>query len=365
MKKFFIAMLAIAGFTVNMAAQETKMVPTDTITHVEFAPHWFLRAGVGAGYTIGEAADKNLISPAAALNVGYQFAPSWGVRFSLSGWQGRGGVVTTTTTPYAFNYLQGSVDVLLNLSNLFGGYQADRTWNWYALAGVGAMYGFGNAEAVELNKTTTMHYLWDKNIILPAGRVGAGVDVFLTERLGINLEVNANITSDRFNSKRAYNPDWQFNALAGVIVRLGKSHTTRDEIIYTPVKEEPAPVKEEPAPVKEEPKVVVVEPMTQNVFFDINKSVIRDDQVAKIDELVAYMTKYPEAKVTITGFADKKTGNARINARLGEERSQAVANALVARGIAADRIITAGKGDTEQPFSVNDENRVAVCVAAK
>ena len=363
MKKFFIAMLAIAGFTANMSAQETKMVPTDTITHVEFAPHWFLRAGVGAGYTIGEAADKNLISPAAALNVGYQFAPSWGVRFSLSGWQGRGGVVTTITTPYAFNYLQGNVDALLNLSNLFGGYQADRTWNWYALAGVGAMYGFGNAEAVELNKTTTMHYLWDKNIILPAGRVGAGVDVFLNERFGINLEVNANVTSDRFNSKRAYNPDWQFNALAGVIVRLGKSHTTRDEVIYTAVKEEPKPVvKEEPKPVVKE-VVEVVEPMTQNIFFDINKSVIRDDQVSKVDELVAYLNKYPKAKVEITGYADKNTGNARINARLGEERSAAVAEALQARGIAADRIVTAGKGDTEQPFSVNDENRVSVCIA--
>ena len=44
-------------------------------------------------------------------------------------------------------------------------------------------------------------------------------------------------------------------------------------------------------------------------------------------------------------------------------QAQAVANALVARGIAADRISTAGKGDTEQPFSVNDENRVSVCIA--
>ena len=153
--------------------------------------------------------------------------------------------------------------------------------------------------------------------------------------------------------------------LAGIIVRLGKGYTKNQEIIYTTIKEEPKPVvKEEVKPVVEA-KPVVVEPMTQNVFFDINKSVIRDDQVAKIDELVAYMNKYPEAKVAITGFADKNTGNARVNARLGEERSQAVAEALKARGIAADRITTVGKGDTEQPFSVNDDNRVAVCVAAK
>lgn len=360
-----MAMLAMLGFSGTMNAQETKMVPTDTVTHVEFAPHWFLRAGGGVGYTVGEAKIQDLYSPAAALNVGYQFAPAWGVRLSLGGWNARGAVITPTLENYKFNYVQGSVDALLNLSNLFGGYKYDRTWNWYALAGVGAMYGFNNSQAVELAKNSVMEYLWEDHTILPAARVGAGVDVFFNDRIGINLEMNANITSDRFNSKRAENVDWQFNALAGIIVRLGKSHTKRDEIIYTAVKEEPKPVV-----VKEEPKPVVVakpevKPMTQNIFFDLNKSVIRDDQQGKVEELVAYLNKYPETKVTITGYADKQTGNAKINARLGEERSQAVAEALKAAGIAADRIVTVAKGDTEQPFQVNDDNRVAVCVAAK
>lgn len=363
MKKLFIAMLAFVGFSSAMVAQETKMVPTDTVTHVEFAPHWFLRAGGGVGYTVGEAEIMDLYSPAAALNVGYQFAPSWGVRLSVGGWNARGAVITPTFANFKYNYLQGNVDALLNLSNLFGGYKYDRTWNWYALAGVGAIYGFNNAEAVELAKTSTLEYLWEDNTILPAARVGAGVDIFFNDRFGINLEMNANITSDRFNSKRADNVDWQFNALAGVIVRLGKSHTKRDEIIYTAVKEEPKPVvKEEPKPAVVA-KPVVVEPMKQNIFFDLNKSVIRDDQASKIEELAAYLNKYPKAKVTITGYADKQTGNAKINARLGEERAAVVADALKARGIAADRIITDAKGDTEQPFQVNEDNRVSVCIA--
>lgn len=365
LKKCLIATLAFIGFSSVMNAQETKTVPTDTVVTYEFRPHWYLRADVGAGYTVGEAKKTDLFSPAAAINVGYQFAPSWSARLSLGGWEGRGGVVSPAIAPYKFNYLQGNVDALIHLSNLIGGFKYDRAWNWYALAGVGAMYGFNNARAVELGKSTAMHYLWNDHIVLPVGRVGAGVDVFFNDYIGLNLEVNTNITSDRFNSKRAYNVDWQFNALAGIIVRLGKGYTKNQEIIYTTIKEEPKPVvKEEPKPVVEA-KPVVIEPMTQNVFFDINESVVRDDQVAKIDELVAYMNKYPEAKVSITGFADKATGNARVNARLGEERSQAVAEALKARGIAADRITTEGKGDTEQPFSVNEENRVAVCVAAK
>lgn len=365
MKKLFIAMLAFVGLSATMVAQETKTVPTDTVVTYEFRPHWYLRAGGGVGYTVGEAKVADLFSPAAALNVGYQFAPSWSARLSLGGWEGRGGVVSPAPALFKYNYVQGNVDALLNLSNLFGGYKYDRTWNWYALAGVGAIYGFGNDQAVELGKTTTMHYLWDDQIILPAGRVGAGVDIFFNDYVGLNLEVNANITSDRFNSKRAYNVDWQFNALAGVIVRLGKGYTKNEEIIYTTIKEEPKPVV-----VKETPKPVVVakpevKPMTQNIFFDLNKSVVREDQQGKVEELVAYLSKYPETKVTITGYADKQTGNAKINARLGEERAAAVAEALKAAGIAADRIVAVAKGDTEQPFSVNDENRVAVCVAAK
>lgn len=359
-----MAILATFGFSATMTAQETKMVPTDTITHIEFAPHWYVQANAGAAYTIGETRDADLFSPAAALNVGYQLSPVWGVRLGLSGWEGRGGFPQSTEFNYRYNYVQANLDATFSLSNLFGGFKHDRTWNWYALAGVGVNYAFNNGQAVSMAQHNTMQYLWNDHLLSVAGRAGAGVDYRLTENISLNFELNANVLTDRFNSKRADNADWQFNALVGVAFRLGKNHTKTDEIIYTAVKEEPAPVVvEEPAPVVEEPKVVVVEPMTQNIFFDLNKSVIREDQVSKVDELVAYLNKYPKAKVEITGYADKNTGNARINARLGEERSAAVAEALQARGIAADRIVTAGKGDTEQPFSVNDENRVSVCIA--
>ena len=75
------------------------------------------------------------------------------------------------------------------------------------------------------------------------------------------------------------------------------------------------------------------------------------------------MNKYPNAKINITGYADKKTGNARINDRLSKQRSEAVAKALQEKGIAADRISISSKGDTVQPFSVNEENRVSICIA--
>ena len=75
------------------------------------------------------------------------------------------------------------------------------------------------------------------------------------------------------------------------------------------------------------------------------------------------MQKYPECKVTLSGYADKGTGNAKINARLSEGRVNYVANILRNEyNIDADRIYTEFKGDTVQPFAENDANRVTICI---
>ena len=47
-------------------------------------------------------------------------------------------------------------------------------------------------------------------------------DFRLSSRWSLNLEVNANILSDRFNSKDGGNNDWYCNALAGVTYKFGK-----------------------------------------------------------------------------------------------------------------------------------------------
>ena len=81
-------------------------------------------------------------------------------------------------------------------------------------------------------------------------------------------------------------------------------------------------------------------------------------------KLAAYLNKYPEAKVVITGYADKKTGNTKINERLAKKRSQTVADMLINNfGIASSRISVDSKGDTVQPFEQNDLNRVSICIA--
>ena len=106
------------------------------------------------------------------------------------------------------------------------------------------------------------------------------------------------------------------------------------------------------------------EPLRRDVFFTINSSRIDPTEGKKLDEIVAYLQLNPAAKVTVTGYADKGTGNAQINERLGKNRANVVADRLVKQyKVDRSRIIVDSKGDTEQPFAENDKNRVTICIA--
>ena len=359
MKKLLATVLLMSS-TVAFSQEQRIKEPEKTT----FTPHWFIQAEVGAAHTVGEAKFTDLISPAAAVNVGYKFAPIFGVRLGVSGWQAKAGWVTPSQT-YQYKYLQGNLDLMADLSTLFCGFNPKRVFNGYIFGGVGLNHAFDNYEANALDtRSHELEYLWQDKQNLVAGRMGLGCDLRLNDRLAINIEGNANVLSDKFNSKKAGNCDWQFNVLVGLNIKLGKSYKKTAPVYY-----EPEPIVEQPKPqpvVKQpepEPVAVVVEPMKQNIFFALNSALLQKDQQSKIDAMVAYMEKYPASKVAITGYADKETGNPRINMTLSEKRAKIVADALKDKGIAPDRIVTDFKGDTVQPFRVPEENRVSVCIA--
>ena len=298
------------------------------------------------------------------------FKPHWymQVQAGASGWQAKGKWAALDDS-YKFNYLQGNVDATLDLSNLFCHYNPKRFFNAYMFVGVGLAGGFNNDDAVALDAAGyRMQYLWSGKKVFVAGRGGLGTNLRLSNHVSFNLEVNANVVSDKFNSKKADNADWQLNALAGFTFKFGKSGKKAKPVVaYTPevvetvveVQQETKPVYV-PAPVEE--KKEEVKPLTENIFFNINSSVIRSSEESKIADLVAFLQKNADVKVSICGYADAGTGTTAINLRLSKERALAVEKALKAKGIAADRIMVDFKGDKVQPFSNNNENRVAICI---
>ena len=84
----------------------------------------------------------------------------------------------------------------------------------------------------------------------------------------------------------------------------------------------------------------------KNVQFVSGKATLSKNAVVNLDEMAAYLLKYPELKLVINGHTDN-VGSAAVNQRLSERRAAAAKNYLVKKGVGADRITTAGYGMTQ------------------
>lgn len=211
-KKLWIAAFSLLFGSIAVSAQEQRIKEEGK---TEFKSHWFMQVQAGAAHTVGEAKFTDLISPAVALNVGYQFAPAWSARVGVSGWQAKGSWVAPRQD-YKYKYLQGNVDIVSDLSTLFCGFNPKRVFNGYIFAGAGLNRGFDNDEAVAINAAGyPMGYLWTEGKFLVAGRLGLGCNLRLNDRLAINIEGNANVLSDKFNSKKAGNADLAVQCFGG------------------------------------------------------------------------------------------------------------------------------------------------------
>ena len=99
-----------------------------------------------------------------------------------------------------------------------------------------------------------------------------------------------------------------------------------------------------------------------NHITDVLHTAYEED--AKIQEVVDFLNKNPEAKVVVTGYADKGTGNDVINDRIAAKRAAAVVWMLTKKyNIPSERITEESKGARVQPFAENAENRVTIMIA--
>ena len=124
----------------------------------------------------------------------------------------------------------------------------------------------------------------------------------------------------------------------------------------------PAPAPAAPAPVvvpKPAPPPVVAPaaPVSEKVtfaadaFFDFDKSVLKPEAKAKLDDLVA-KTKAVALEVIIAVGHTDAVGADAYNQKLSVARSEAVKAYLVSKGIEKTRVYTEGKGE-KQPVADN------------
>ena len=371
MKKTILSCLMLMG-ALSVSAQEQKGT-----TEYVFEPHWYLQLQGGAQYTTGEADFGKMISPTIQGGIGYQFSKTVGARLSINAWQSKTGWRDDAgfiAHNFSYSYVAPALDLTFDLSNIIAGYNPNRKVSFGAFIGVGLNYRMQNDDAKHAKSYMDTYvyqdeFGWtpmynDDAVLFFKGQAGLTADYHINDAFSIGLEGNFNMLSDRYNFKKVGNPDSYFNLLAGVKYNFGPTYSTRfipapePEIRY--VDKIVEKIVEVPGPAVP----AAVEPLRRDIFFEINKTIIRDSEKQKVQDIADYMNAHQTSKVMITGYADAGTGNNRINDRLAKGRALVVVKALKEQyGIAESRMSWDSKGSRVQPFAENDMNRVSICIA--
>lgn len=362
--KYAAAVALLCGVSTAAMAQDNKE---------EFKPYWFAGVQGGVQTTFTNYNSLKLLTPQFSLQFGRWFAPEFGARLHVMGYDQKGGIAEgqfgLDKQTYKFKACTADIDFLFNMSNILCPQRSCKDFNWILLAGFGSNYSWDYDEFKTLaynNDFLSNHPAYHDQVCGTKhstfnGRLGTAFEYDVTNSLSLNLELQANYKNDLYNLKTNDKNDWQAAAFIGVTFKIGKA------------KKAPAPV-QEVEPIYETRvdtvwyddtsyKTVEAEAsLRRDIHFDIRKNDPISQQT--VSEIVDFVKNNKDVKVTVTGYADKGTGNKRVNMKYSKKRAEALTDALVKAGVPAEIITTEWKGDTVQPFADNDANRATITVAS-
>ncbi len=374
MKKMMM-LLAFCGLGTVAMAQNAQEYPTlkNKVVSNGFWDNWFIDAGVThlSSYSNTEHGLGLKKNPfwtgrrnwGAELSVGKWATPVFGMR--LKGQANWASQIVSEYGPDNTTYNQYSLSMqpMINLTNLFGGYKP-RWWEVSLYGGAGFLHNTS------------------KGAMSPILDLGLFNSWNVTKRFHINLDIytrmgdgNMDGLSGSANGSRLKARDLQVGFSAGVGVNLGKvgwdnapdmdailaNHKAQIDALNSSIaglEAENADLKNKLARRPKEPQIKTVTEFastSSSVFFNINKSVIASKKdLVNVKQLAEY-AKANNKTVVVTGYADSKTGSAAYNQKLSERRAEAVANELVKMGVERSKIETVGQGGVADltPFSYN------------
>lgn len=391
MKKLLFSLVAFTLVATSASAQEK------VIEKAKFSDNWFIQAQGGASYTFSEyyrdASFGKLITPQVALSFGKHFTPVFGLRAQVAGWESKSKYPAINRDYYKHKYIQGSLDAMWNLTNIFGKYDPSRAVDVYGFVGLAFVHGKSD-NYLNLNEGRDPEEFGKQgisksNMVLP--RLGFQVDYHVSNIVSLNLEANAVLLEDRFNGivqDRSY--DGMVNVLGGITFHINRGFKQSDVYSQSEVDKLNGQINEQRAALankdnaiaglKEElakkPQVIVEEKAVEEtieevlmnavVVFKLGKSELQENQEINIFNAAKFFQDNLDYRCIITGYADKATGSAKVNQRISEQRAEAVKKVMVEKfGISADRITTQASGDKVQPFQNDAWNRVVIFTAVK
>lgn len=314
------------------------------------------------------------------LGIGKQLTPFFGMGVEAMT------SINTTASKTAFDNTNVSLLTSVNLSNLFAGYWGTpRLFEIETVAGLGWLHYAQNGDG-------------DRNSI--SSKLGLNFNFNLGEAkawtIGIKpaLVYDLNACGERnvgFNANRAA---WEITAGLKYHFRCsnGKHHISfaklydqaevdalneqvnnlrqtnvDQEAELTAANQRNAELEQQLADCKNQGPVIVTDTITSHkktlesvVTFRQGGVSVVASQTPNVERIATYLKNHEKATVSIKGYASPE-GKAEVNARIAQQRADAVKSLLVKRyKIAENRITTEGQG-VGNMFEEPDWNRVSIC----
>jgi peptidoglycan-associated lipoprotein len=114
----------------------------------------------------------------------------------------------------------------------------------------------------------------------------------------------------------------------------------------------PRPLTEEEIFARKSLDQLNAEKPLDDVFFDLDKSDIREDGKSTLQRDADWLKKWTTTQITVEGHADSR-GSSEYNLGLGSRRAASVKDYLQSLGVPANRVTVVSKGK-EQPFCTEE-----------
>ena len=372
MKKFIaviVACLTCSGIYAQRAYEGANL-----------GDNWSIGIHVGVTTPLTHSAFFPNMRATWGLGIGKQLTPFFGMGVEAMT------SINTTASKTAFDNTNVSLLTSVNLSNLFAGYWGTpRLFEIETVAGLGWLHYAQNGDG-------------DRNSI--SSKLGLNFNFNLGETkawtIGIKpaLVYDLNACGERnvgFNANRAA---WEITAGLKYHFRCsnGKHHisfaklydqaevdvlneqvnnlrqTNADqEAELTAANQRNAELEQQLADCKNQGPVIVTDTITSHkktlesvVTFRQGGVSVVASQTPNVERIATYLKNHEKATVSIKGYASPE-GKAEVNARIAQQRADAVKSLLVKRyKIAENRITAEGQG-VGNMFEEPDWNRVSIC----
>lgn len=326
---------------------------------------------IGGGITIG----KNF-SPEFGVRIGGYYMNTTGVVNKISREKAEAAKGYDGDGFYTIKNINGYIDALPNLTNIFSQYKESRRLNVLGIFGIGFTHsnGFDTDDFAKYDVDRYIEALDTKKRTFFSARAGLGLAYKLCEALDLTFEATVNATDDGFDGFRYDDKyDGYTTGLFGLTYhfkdhygdRRFKYRTVGDDLGLDDLNNKINQTRKDLEDAKNRHgKILQQRILDMTVSFPIDKYFISDIQKRNVEAVANYIKSHPEMNVVICGYADVETAYPAYNMRLSKRRVTSVFNMLVNEyGVNPNRLRIDYKGDTLQPYERKNEwNRVVVFV---